>query len=153
MSTIDRALSRAGQPFVIYRSGRRVGEALGLKDGKQRSIMCRHDVAVLVGDWLEDTKAKTRLFVTDVDHASSHIRVLYETRLEYERHESAAQVIAMLDDIAEAVWKLSDEKMPKEKKQRAQKAVKELQAVMKSLPPGVAGGLAGEIASRFLDSG
>jgi DNA-binding transcriptional ArsR family regulator len=57
---------------------------------------------------------------------SSHIRVLYETGIEHERRESASQVIAMLDDIADAIWTLSDEKMPPEKKQRARAAVREL---------------------------
>jgi hypothetical protein len=104
---VDTFLHRSGQPFVIYRGGERVGEATGLKDGKQRQIIFRPDVEILVGDWLEDKKAQTRLFVTDVDHPGlsssgrrsrlSHISVLYETRIAHERQESAAQVIAMLD--------------------------------------------------------
>jgi hypothetical protein len=100
----------------------------------------------------------SRLFVADVDHISdlsggspSHLEVLYETRIEYERQESSAQVIAMLDDIADAVWTLSDTKMPPEKKEHVRALVRELQGIVKSLPPGVAGGLAGEIAARFVD--
>jgi hypothetical protein len=115
-------------------------------------------VDIAVGDWLEDSKGQTRLFVADVDHISdlsggspSHIEVLYETRIEYEHQESSAQVAAMLDDIADAVWTLSDKKMPPEKKEHVRALVRELQGIVKSLPPGVAGGLAGEIAARFVD--
>jgi hypothetical protein len=73
------------------------------------------------------------------------------TRIEYERLESSAQVVAMLDDIADAVLTLSDKKMPPEKKEHVRALVRELQVIVKSLPPGVAGGLAGEIAARFVD--
>ena len=59
----------------------------------------------------------------------------------------------MLDDIADAVWTLSDEKMPLEEKKRARALVRELQGIVRSLPSGAAGGLAGDIASRFLDGG
>lgn len=158
LGTIDRFLRRDGQTFVIYRGGEEAGEATGLKDGRQRSIVFRPDVEVLVGDWLEDRRVQNRLLVTDVDHAGgsgglAHISVRYETQLEYQRQEASTQVIEMLDDIAEAVWKLSDKKMPPEKKQKTQDAVRELQEVLKSLPPGVAGGIAGEIASRFVGAG
>ena len=154
---IERALSKNGQPFVNHRGGERIGEATGLKDGRSRSILFLPGVDIVVGDWLEDSKGQTRLFVADVDHISdlsggspSHIEVLYETRIEYERQESSAQVIAMLD-IADAVWTLSDKKMPPEKKEHVGALVRELQGIVKSLPPGVAGGLAGEIAARFVD--
>jgi hypothetical protein len=155
---IERVLSTNGQPFVIHRGGERIGEATGLKDGRSRSILFLPGVDIVVGDWLEDSKGQTRLFVADVDHMSdlsggspSHLEVLYETRIEYERQESSAQVIAMLDDIADAVWTLSDTKMPPEKKEHVRALVRELQGIVKSLPPGVAGGLAGEIAARFVD--
>ena len=107
---------------------------------------------------LEDSKGQTRLFIADVDYISdlsggspSHIEVLYETRIEYERQESSAQVVAMLDDIADAVRTLSDKKMPPEKKEHVRALAQELQGIVKSLPPGVAGGLASEIAARFVD--
>lgn len=155
---IERALSTNGQPFVIHRGGERIGEATGLKDGRSRSILFLPGVDIVVGDWLVDSKGQTRLFVADVDHISdlsggspSHIEVLYETRIEYERQESSAQVIAMLDDIADAVWTLSDKKMPPEKKEHVRALVRELQGIVKSLPSGVAGGLAGEFAARFVD--
>jgi hypothetical protein len=154
---IERALSTNGQPFVIHRGGDRIGEATGLKDGRDRSILFLPGVDIVVGDWLEDSMGQTRLFVADVDHVSelsggspSHVEVRYETRIEYERQEATTQVIAMLDDIADAVWTLSDKKMPPEKKEHVQALVKELQGVVRSLPPGVAGGLAGEIAARFV---
>lgn len=141
LSTIDRFLRKNGQLFVIYRGSERIGEVTGLKHGKQRYILFRPYVEIQVGDWLKDQRAQRRLVVTDVDYVdhfmsgrSSHIRVLYETWLEYERQESATQVIAMLDDIAEAVSKLSDKKMPPEKKRRAQAAVRELQELLQSLP-------------------
>jgi hypothetical protein len=60
-----------------------------------------------------------------------------------------AQLIQMLDDIADATWALSDEKMPPEKKQRAQDAVRELKDIVRSLPPGAAGGIAGQIAGEL----
>jgi hypothetical protein len=142
LSTIDRSLRKRGRPFVIYRGDERVGEVTGLKDGKQRAILFRPYVEILVGDWLKDQRTQSRLVVTDVDHVglsssgrSSHIRVFYEPWLEYERQESATQVISMLDEIAEAVSKLSDKKMPPEKKRRAQAAVRELQELLKTLPP------------------
>jgi|SRR3712207_5259361 hypothetical protein len=154
---VDSFLRNSGQPFVITRGGERVGEATGLKDGSKRTIIFLPDVDIVVGDWLEDKKGQTRLFVTDVDYLGlpdsgnlSHIEVLYETRIEYERQESASQVIAMLDDIADAIWTLSDEKMPTEEKKRARAAVRELQRIVRSLPPSVAGALTGDIASRFL---
>jgi hypothetical protein len=154
---IERALSTNGQPFVIHRGGERIGEATGLKDGRDRSILFLPGVDIVVGDWLEDSKGQTRLFVADVDHVSklsggspSHIEVRYETRIEYERQEATTQVIAMLDDIADAVWTLSDKKMPPEKKEHVQALVQELQGVVRSLPPGFTGGLAGEIAARFV---
>jgi len=56
-----------------------------------------------------------------------------------------AQLIQMLDDIADATWTLSDKKMPPEKKRRARAAAKELQEILKSLPPSVAGAIAGQI--------
>jgi hypothetical protein len=34
----------------------------------------------------------------------------------HERQETASQVVAMLDDIADAIWILSDEKMPRQDK-------------------------------------
>jgi len=154
---IERALSTNGQPFVIHRGGDRIGEATGLKDGRDRSILFLPGVDIVVGDWLEDSKGQTRLFVADVDHVSellggspSLIEVRYETRIEYERQEATTQVIAMLDDIADAVWTLNDKKMPPEKKEHVQALVQELQRVVRSLPPGVAGGLAGEIAAQFV---
>jgi hypothetical protein len=154
---IERALSTNGQPFVIHRGEDRIGEATGLKDSRDRSILFLPGVDIVVGDWLEDSMGQTRLFVADVDHVSelsggspSHIEVRYETRVEYERQEAATQVIAMLDDIADAVWTLSDKKMPPEEKEHVQALVQELQGVVRSLPPGVAGGLAGEIAARFV---
>jgi hypothetical protein len=126
---IDRVLKTEGQPFVIQRKGERVGEVPGLKDGGARTVLFLPDVDVVVGDWLEDQKGQTRLFVADVDHlrarggGPSHIEIRYETRIEYERQESSAQVVAMLADIADAVWTLSDKKMPPEKKERAQALV------------------------------
>jgi hypothetical protein len=153
---IERALNTSGQPFVIQRGEDQIGEATGLKDGRSRTILFLPGVDIVVGDWLEDKEGQTRLFVSDVDHARSlrggpsHIEVVYETRIEYERQEATAQVIAMLDDIADAVWTLSDKKMPPEKKEHVQALVQELQGVVKSLPPGVAGGIAGEFAARFL---
>jgi hypothetical protein len=155
---IEGVLRDSGQLFVIHRRGERIGEATGLKDGSTRTIMFLPDVDIVVDDWLEDSKGQTKLFVADVDHVSglgggslSHIVVIYETRIEYERQESSAQVIAMLDDIADAIWTLSDEKMPPEEKTKARAAVRELQRIVRSLPSGVAGGLAGEIAARFVD--
>jgi hypothetical protein len=154
---IERALNTNGQPFVIHRGREQVGEATGLKDGRKHTILFLPDVDVVMGDWLEDKKGQTKLFVADVDHLSlpsrgspSHIEVVYETRIEYERQEAAAQVVAMLDDIADAVWTLSDKKMRPEKKERVQELVQELKGIVRSLPPGVAGGLAGEIAARFV---
>jgi hypothetical protein len=90
-NTIDNLLRRQGQLFLIQRHGKQVSEATGLKDGKKRSIIFRHNVDVLAGDWLVDTQTEARFFVTDVDHAKDHsgqpvhVRVLYETRLAYER--------------------------------------------------------------------
>ena len=146
-----------GFPYGSHRGGERIGEATGLKDGRDRSILFLPGVDIVVGDWLEDSMGQTRLFVADVDHVSelsgggpSHVEVRYETRIEYERQEATTQVIAMLDDIADAVWTLSDKKMPPEKKEHVQALVQELQGVVRSLPPGVAGGLAGEIAARFV---
>jgi hypothetical protein len=158
-STVDSFLHSSGQPFVIHRGSEQVGEAVGLKDGKRRTIVFRPDVDIRVRDWLEDKQAQARLRVTDIDHlrdfsgSASHIEVLYETEIEYERLEAAAQVIAMLDDIADAIWTLSDEKMPPEKKKRARDAVKELKEIVRSLPPGAAAGLAGEITSRLITGG
>jgi hypothetical protein len=82
---------------------------------------------------------------------STITQLTYESGLEYERQEATSQVIAMLDDIADAVWTLSDKKMPPEKKEHVRALVRELQGIVRSLPPGVAGGLAGEIAARFVD--
>jgi hypothetical protein len=113
------------------------------------------DVEVFVGDWLEDRTARAWLHVTDVTHSklrgSMITQLTYESGLEYERQEATSQVIAMLDDIADAVWTLSDKKMPPEKKEHVRALVRELQGTVRSLPPGVAGGLAGEIAARFVD--
>jgi hypothetical protein len=127
-------------------------------DSRSHSFFFLPGVDIVVGDWLEDSMGQTRVFVADVDHISdlsggspSHIEVLFETRIEYERQESSAQVVAMLDDIADAVWTLSDKKMPPEKKEQVRALVQELQGIVKSFPPGVAGGLAGEIAGQFVD--
>jgi hypothetical protein len=79
--------------------------------------------------------------------------VLYETSIDYERQESASQVIAMLDDIADAIWTLSDEKMPPEKKNRAQASLDELRGIVRSLPQPLAAQLAGMIASHFMEGG
>jgi hypothetical protein len=144
LSTIDRSLRTIGRPFVIYRGDERVGEVTGLKDGKRRAILFRPYVEIMVGDWLKDQRTQSRLVVADVDNVglsssgrSSHIRVLYEPCLEYGWQESATQVIAMLDEIAEAVSKLSDKEMAPEKKRRARAAMRELQELFKSLPPEV----------------
>jgi hypothetical protein len=63
-----------------------------------------------------------------------------------------AQLIQLLDDIADATWTLSDEKMPPAKKQRAQDAVRELKDIVRSLPPGAAGGIAGQITRGLFGS-
>jgi hypothetical protein len=152
-------LRKQGRPFVIHRGGEKVGETTGIKDSSKRVILFRHDTDVREGDWVEDKESHARFFIADVDHVSDymgqpvHVRVHYETRTHHERQESASQVIAMLDDIADAVWTLSDEKMPLEGKKRARALVRELQGIVRSLPSGAAGGLAGDIASRFLDGG
>lgn len=144
LSKIDRSLLKSGQPFVIYRGDERVGEVTGIKDGKQRAILFRPYVEILVGDWLKDQRTQSRLVIADVDYVglsssgrSSHIRVLYEPWLEYggQKEESATLVIATLDKIAAAVNKLSDKEMAPEKKMRARAAVRELQELFKSLPP------------------
>jgi hypothetical protein len=85
----------------------------------------------------------------DLDGIPGGIKAFYKTERDYERQEAATQVVAMLDDIADAIWTLSDEKMPPEEKKRARALVRELQEIVKTLPRGVAGWLAGEIASRF----
>jgi hypothetical protein len=137
---------------LIQRHGKQVSEAAGLKDGKKRSIIFRHNVDVLAGDWLVDTQTEARFFVTDVDHAKDHsgqpvhVRVLYETRLAYERQESISQMVNQLDDIADAIWPLSDEDAPPEKKRVAQVALDEIKNFVRGLPPGAAV----EIGSRML---
>ena len=68
----------------------------------------------------------------------------------HERQETASQVVAMLDDIADAIWILSDEKMPRQDKKRARALVRELQGIVRRLPAGAAEGIASEIASRFM---
>jgi hypothetical protein len=84
-----------------------------------------------VGDWLEDVRARTWLHVTDVAHSKlanyAFIDVSYETELAYRRQEAASlQLVAMLDDIADAIWTLSHKKMPPERKNKAQSMVDEL---------------------------
>jgi hypothetical protein len=85
----------------------------------------------------------------DFDGTPGGIKAFHETGRDYERQEAATQVVAMLDDIADATWTLSDEKMLPRKSSWARALVRKLQEIVKALPRGVAGGLAGEIASRF----
>ena len=148
-------LRKHSQPFVLYRDGERVGEVAGVKSAQHKVIDIPGDVEVFVGDWLEDRTARAWLHVTDVTQSklggSMITQLTYESGLEYERQEATSQVIAMLDDIADAVWTLSDKKMPPQKKEHVRALVQELQGIVRSLPPGGAGGLAGEIAARFVD--
>lgn len=98
------------------------------------------------------------MHVTDVTHSKLGSReisqVRYETGLDYRRQEAASlQLAAMLDDIADAIWTLSDEKMPPERKNRAQALLGELSAMVRTLPQPVAAQLAGKIASRLMEGG
>ena len=59
----------------------------------------------------------------------------------------------MLADVADAIWTLSDKKMPPEKKYRAQAMLVELNGIVKRLPEPVATQIAGKIAARFIEGG
>jgi hypothetical protein len=55
-------------------------------------------------------------------------------------------MVNQLDDIADAIWALSDEDAPPEKKRAAQVALDETKNFVRGLPPGAAV----EIGSRML---
>ena len=57
----------------------------------------------------------------------------------------------MLDDIADAIWTLSDEKMPSGEKDEVRAAVEVIKEAIKRMPAGAAGGLAGQLAARLPD--
>ncbi len=150
----DSFMRRHSQPFVLHREGEPVGEISGVKSGESKVIHFGRGVEVFVGDWLEDVRARAWLHVTDATpgklRSREFLRVSYETGLDYRRQEAASsQLVAMLDDIADAVWTLSDEKMPLQKKQGVRAAVREIQDALRSMPAGAAGGLAGQITDRL----
>ncbi len=143
--------------FEIFRNGARIGVADGYNNSNDRVIFFRAGEEVREGDWAVAGDTQARFYVKQVDllpdqGRSAGTKVFYEIRTDYERAESATQLIAMLDDIADAVWTLSDKKMPPQKKQRVQDAVEEIQGALRSMPAGAAGGLAGQITERLLGS-
>ena len=96
-----------------------------------------------MGDWLEDEGVKDWLHITDVTHGKLGSRTIvqarYETRLDHSRREAASlQLVARLDDIADAIWTLSDKTMPQEEKTRSQALLSELDGIVKTLPQPVA---------------
>lgn len=141
---------------MLHRDGERVGEVAGVKDEGKIDFVGAPEV--FVGDWLEDTSARSWLHVTDINRGKLSSRVIvqavYETRLEYRRKEATSlQLVAMLDDVADAIWTLSDKKMPPERKNKAQNILNELGGILRTLPQPVAAQLAGKIASHFTDGG
>lgn len=151
-------MRKHSQPFVLHRDGERIGEVAGVKSGGQKKINFVGVVEVFVGDWLEDVRARSWLHVTDVTHGKLRNRVIvqaiYETGLDYRRQEAASlQLVAMLDDVADAIWTLSDKKMPPERKNRAQALLDEIGGIVRSLPQPVAAQLVGKIASHFMEGG
>mgnify|MGYP000182659324 CR=1 FL=1 len=154
----ESLIRKHSQPFVLYRGGEQIGEVAGAKDAGTKEITFVSGVEVLMGDWLEDKRACAWLHVTDVTHDKlgswSFVQAMYETGLDYRRQEAAtAKVIATLEDIAEAIWTITDKKMPPEEKNRAQELLQELNGIVRSLPQPVAAQLAGQIASRFINGG
>ena len=152
---MDRLMRENSQQFVMHRDGERVGEVAGVKSGESKTIIFGPDVEVYVGDWLEDVRARAWLHVMDVTHSKLANRVIievrYETGLDYRRQEAASlQLVAMLDDMADAIWAISDKEMPPEKKLRVRTAVREMQDAVRSMPAGAAGGLAGQITERLI---
>lgn len=147
-------MRKHSQPFALHRDGERVGEVAGVK-GKGK-INFVGSPEVFVGDWLEDASARSWLHVTDVNRGKMSNRVIvqavYETALDYRRKEAASlQLVAMLDDVADAIWTLSDKKMPPERKNRAQDMLNELGGILRTMPQPVAAQLAGKIASRLME--
>lgn len=154
----ESLIRKHSQTFVLYRGGERIGEVAGAKDAGTKEITFVSGVEVLMGDWLEDKRACAWLHVTDVTHDKlgswSFVQARYETGLDYRRQESATEKLAAtLEDIAEAIWTITDKKMPPEKKNRAHEALKELSGIVKSLPQPVATQIAGQITQRFIDGG
>ena len=149
-------VQKHSQPFVLHRDGEPVGEVAGVKgDGR---ITFAGTPEVFVGDWLEDASARSWLHVTDVNRGKLGSRLVvsaaYETGLDYRRKEAASvRLTAMLDDVADAIWTLSDKKMPPARKNRAQDLLNELGGILRTLPQPVASQLAGKIASHFVEGG
>jgi hypothetical protein len=144
---IEETIRNNPTTFVIMRSGEQVGEATGFNDITDQVIYVRPGVQASEGDWLVDKDSEVKFFVKKAgplrdDGQPIGVQVFYETRIDYERQASAAQVSAMLNDIADAIWILSEEKMPAEDKREARAAVKVLQAALTRMPPGAAEGLA-----------
>jgi hypothetical protein len=155
IDVVEEAIRDHGNTFLISRGGEQLGEVDGYRNSKDGVIFFRAGVEVREGDWLEDTTSHAAFFVKEVDLLRDSgrplcMKVFYETRIAYERHESSSQVIAMLDNIADAIWTLSDGKMPPEDKERARALVRELQDIVRRLPAGAAEGIAGEITWRLL---
>ena len=111
-----------GRLFAIIRDGEQVGEARGFKNTTDGVIWFLPEAGVRTGDWLANEHGD-RLYVSESDPIADFdgppvgIKAFYETGRDYERQESAAQVIATLEDIADAIWTLSDKKMPPEEKE------------------------------------
>lgn len=76
--------------------------------------------------------------------------MIYETQLHYQRQEASKQMIAMLDDISDAVWTLSDKKMPPEKKERFAAAVAVVKDGLRQMPQGAAEGVVSQLTSRLM---
>lgn len=144
------------QPFVLHRDGEPVGEVAGAKGAGRITFAGAPEV--FFGDWLEDASSRAWLHVTDVNRGKLGHRLIvsaaYETGLDYRRKEAASlQLTAMLDDVADAIWTLSDKKMPPARKNRAQDLLNELGGILRTLPQPVASQLAGKIASHFMEGG
>jgi hypothetical protein len=59
----------------------------------------------------------------------------------------------MLDDVADAIWILSDKKRSPESKNRAQAVPDEFNRIVTRLPEPAAAQIAGKIAVRFIEGG
>lgn len=154
----ERMIRNSGRPFSIIREGNTVVEADGYKNAKERMIAFRPDVNVHPGDWIVDHQFNARFYVSecdplqDVGGRTIGIKAFYETERTFLKNEADTQLIQALDDIAESIWTLSDEKMPPEKKKRARAALTELKDVLKTMPQGATSGIAEQFASRLLGS-
>jgi hypothetical protein len=96
------------------------------------------------------------MYVKEVDHVGSftgsldHVQVRYEVEIDYQRHGSALKMVLALDDIADAIWTLNDDEMPKQEKEKARESVKVLKGIFGGLPQGTAEGIASQVAQRLL---